>query len=82
VIPLTILRGEQRQGYGIALDKLLREASRRTRYARRDALIMMQADFTDQPEHIPELVKRFEGGADIVAADRPRRPVPAAARPG
>jgi hypothetical protein len=28
----------------------------------------MQADFTDQPEHIPELVKRFEGGADIVGA--------------
>jgi hypothetical protein len=30
----------------------------------------MQADFTDQPEGIPELVKRFEGGADIVVADR------------
>lgn len=68
VIPLTILRGERQRGYGIALDKLVREVSRRTRYARRDALIVMQADFTDQPEHIPELVKRFEGGADIVAA--------------
>jgi hypothetical protein len=31
-------------------------------------LIFMQADFTDQPESIPELVKRFEGGADIVTA--------------
>jgi hypothetical protein len=31
----------------------------------------MQADFTDQPEHLPELVKRFEGGADIVVAERP-----------
>ena len=80
VIPLTILRGEQRQGYGIALDKLLREASRRTRYARRDALIMMQADFTDQPEHIPELVKRFEGGADIVAARQEMSEAPAAVR--
>lgn len=68
VIPLSIIRGEQRLGYGAALEKLVREVSRRTRYARRDALIVMQADFTDQPEHIPELVKRFEGGADIVAA--------------
>ena len=68
VIPLTVMRGEERKGYGFALDKLVREVSRRTRYARRDGLIVMQADFTDQPEHIPELVKRFEGGADIVAA--------------
>lgn len=68
VIPLTVLRGDTRKGYGFSIDRLCREVSRRTRYARRDALILMQADFTDQPEHIPELVKRFEGGADIVAA--------------
>jgi glycosyltransferase involved in cell wall biosynthesis len=68
VIPLTVLKGEQRKGYGFAIEKLVREVARRTRYARRDGLIVMQADFTDQPEHIPELVKRFEGGADIVAA--------------
>jgi glycosyltransferase involved in cell wall biosynthesis len=70
VIPLTVLRGEQRKGYGFAIEKLVREVSRRTRYARRDGLIVLQADFTDQPEHIPELVKRFEGGADIVIAER------------
>jgi hypothetical protein len=29
----------------------------------------MQGDFTDQPEQIPELVKRFEGGADIVVGE-------------
>jgi len=68
VIPLTVMRGEQRKGYAFAIDKLVREVTRRTRYARRDGLIVMQADFTDQPEHIPELVKRFEGGADIVVA--------------
>ena len=80
VIPLTILRGDQRKGYGAALDKLVREVSRRTRYARRDALIVMQADFTDQPEHIPELVKRFEGGADIVAAQQEMSEAPAPVR--
>ena len=80
LIPLTILRGEQRNGFGLALDKLAREVSRRTRYARRDAMIVMQADFTDQPEHIPELVKRFEGGADIVAARQEMTEAPIAVR--
>ncbi|HUQ98183.1 MAG TPA: glycosyltransferase family 2 protein [Gemmatimonadaceae bacterium] len=80
VIPLTVLRGEDRQGYSFALDRLCREVSRRTRYARRDALIVMQADFTDQPEHIPELVKRFEGGADIVAAKQEISEAPTAVR--
>ena len=80
MIPLTIIRGERRQGFGVALDKLVRDVSRRTRYARRDALIVMQADFTDQPEHIPELVKRFEGGADIVAAKQELSEAPAQVR--
>lgn len=70
VAPLTVLRSETRQGYGKALEALTREASRRTRYPRRDGMIVMQGDFTDQPEHLPELIKRFEGGADIVLAQR------------
>lgn len=69
VLPLTIIRGESRVGYASALTALCRAATQRTRYARRDAVITMQADFTDQPEHIPELVKRFEGGADVVVAE-------------
>jgi len=72
VLPLTILGENQHVGYARALDTLCREVSRRTRYPRRDAMIVMQADFTDQPEHLPELIKRFEGGADIVVAERPQ----------
>jgi glycosyltransferase involved in cell wall biosynthesis len=78
-LPLSVLGGEQRIGYGGALDALLRAASARTRYPRRDAVIVMQGDFTDQPEHLPELMKRFEGGADIVVVERP--PQPAAPQP-
>lgn len=70
VLPLTILGGADHVGYERALDALFRAASSRTRYPRRDALITMQADFTDQPEHLPELMKRFEGGADIVVGER------------
>jgi hypothetical protein len=57
-------------GYARALDALCRAVSARTRYPRRDAMITLQADFTDQPEHLPELIKRFEGGADLVVAER------------
>lgn len=69
-MPLTVLGGRTRVGYARAVDALLREASKRTKYPRRDAVVLLQADFTDQPEGIPELVKRFEGGADVVVAER------------
>ena len=71
VLPLTIMGEKAHVGYARAVDALVREVSRRTRYPRRDAMIMMQADFTDQPDHLPELIKRFEGGADLVVAERP-----------
>ena len=70
VMPLTVLSGERR-GFAFAVDALCREASRRTRYPRRDAVVILQADFTDQPESLPELIKRFDGGADVVVAERP-----------
>jgi glycosyltransferase involved in cell wall biosynthesis len=69
-MPLTVLGSKIRVGYAGAVDALLREAAKRTRYPRRDAVIVMQADFTDRPEDIPELVKRFEGGADIIVGER------------
>jgi glycosyltransferase involved in cell wall biosynthesis len=69
VLPLTVLGGPSRAGYARALTELFRAASERTRYARRDAVITMQGDFTDPPERIPEFIKRFEGGADIVIGE-------------
>lgn len=82
VLPLTILRNDHRRGYAAALDTLARTAAARTRYPRRDAMIVMQGDFTDQPEHLPELVKRFEGGADLVVAEpaTPATAMPVAVR--
>ena len=70
VLPLTLLGAGEHVGYARSVDALCREVSRRTRYPRRDAMITMQADFTDQPENLPELIKRFEGGADLVVAER------------
>jgi glycosyltransferase involved in cell wall biosynthesis len=70
VLPLTVLGGRERVGYARALDALLRAAAKRTRYPRRDAAVTLQGDFTDRPEHLPELIKRFEGGADLVVSER------------
>jgi glycosyltransferase involved in cell wall biosynthesis len=69
VMPLTVLSGARR-GYAGAVDALCREASRRTRYPRRDAIIILQADFTDQPESLPELIKR---PADTMTVPQPVR---------
>jgi len=69
-LPLTVIGSKTRVGYAAAVRALLKEAAERTKYPRRDAVILLQADFTDQPEQIPELVKRFEGGADVVVAER------------
>ena len=70
VLPLTIIGSPKRQGYAAALGGLVRHVTTRTRYPRRDGMIVMQGDLTDQPDDIPEIARRFEGGADIIVAER------------
>ncbi|MBW3572664.1 MAG: glycosyltransferase, partial [Gemmatimonadetes bacterium] len=57
VLPLTLLRNERPQGYAAALERVLREAVRQSTHPRRDTAVVMQADFTDLPEQLPELIK-------------------------
>jgi dolichol-phosphate mannosyltransferase len=67
VLPLRVLKEESRAGYASAVQRLLREALKRTSYPKRDAAILLQADFTESPDYIVPLIKAMEGGADIVA---------------
>ena len=76
VLPLTVLGGKEHKGYAVAVEELIRAVAGKCRYVRRDAVILMEGDFTDQPEQIPELVRRFEGGADVVVAERDPAAVP------
>jgi dolichol-phosphate mannosyltransferase len=69
VLPLTVMRSDRQRGYAASLEMLLREADRRSDYPKRDALIVLQADFTEEPGHIAALVKRVESGADVVASN-------------
>ena len=69
VLPLTVVRTESRQGEGAALEMMLREAVRRSEYPKRDVVITLQADFTQEPDELVGLIKRMEAGADIVAGE-------------
>lgn len=66
VLPLTVLRHEKRLGYARCVRELLEEAVRRSTYPKRDAVVVLQADFTEDPADAVTLIKRLEGGADVV----------------
>jgi glycosyltransferase involved in cell wall biosynthesis len=66
VLPLTVTRHQDRLGYAGSVEELLRQAVQRTDRPKRDAAVLMHADFTHGPHFIPDLVRRIESGADIV----------------
>ena len=68
VLPLTVVRHERNRGYAAALETLVREVAALSTHPKRDVAVFLQADFTEPPEEIPALVKRLEGGADIVGS--------------
>ena len=68
VLPLTVLRNDDRRGYAASVERLIREAVGRASHPRRDVVVTLQGDFSEPPEEIPTLIKRIEGGADVVEA--------------
>jgi len=78
VLPLILMRSHRRRGYAAALEMLIREAARRSRYPRRDIAVVMQADFSEDADQVPALLRRMESGADLVVGG----PVSLAVRPG
>jgi glycosyltransferase involved in cell wall biosynthesis len=66
-LPLRVFKSPEHLGYAGALESLLREAVKRAAYPKRDAIVTLQGDFTEHPEHLVPLVKTLEGGADVVA---------------
>jgi hypothetical protein len=68
VLPLTLIRNQKQLGYAASLEIAIREAVRRSPYPKRDALVTLQADFTEDPDCAGALVKRIEAGADLVSA--------------
>jgi glycosyltransferase involved in cell wall biosynthesis len=69
VLPLTVLRSDRRQGYAATVEGLLRHAAQRSDRPKRDCAVIMHADFKHGPQFLPELVRRIEGGADLVVGE-------------
>jgi len=67
VLPLEVVTHDTRQGYAATVEQLIRQVVKNTEYPKRDGVLLMQGDFTDGPELIPDLLRRFQGGADLVA---------------
>lgn len=81
-VPLTILESEERVGFGGALEHLVRAAVDAAPYPKRDVIVTLQGDFTEDPEDLVALVKAVEGGADLVAGvpDEVGTPLPRGVR--
>ena len=67
VLPLTRLRSDEPLGYAGSLERLIKEAVNQSDYPKRDAVVTLQGDFTEDPADVVALIKALEGGADIVA---------------
>jgi hypothetical protein len=68
VLPLKIHRADVRLGYARALERILRDVTQRAAYPKRDVVVTLQGDFSDDPRDMVALIKTVEGGADLVAA--------------
>ena len=56
IMPVHVRRHERRHGYAPSLEALIREAADRAPYPKRDVIVTLQADFTDEPGDLVTLV--------------------------
>lgn len=69
VLPLTVVRHPTRRGFARSVEALVHLALERTDRPKRDALILMHADFTHGPQYLPDFVRQLESGADLVVGE-------------
>jgi len=62
----TLIRHDENKGKGVAIQRILVEANKRTT----DILILMDADSQHDPKEIPSLVKAVSEGFDLVIGSR------------
>ncbi|MDX1660444.1 MAG: glycosyltransferase family 2 protein [Gemmatimonadota bacterium] len=69
-LPVKVLRHAENRGMGPSLDRLVREATRLSKYPDRDIAITLEADFSFSPDAVPQMVQEIEAGADVVVGAR------------
>jgi len=68
-LPMTLIRQKEAPGRAAALDALFRDALGRSDRPKRDCVATLPADFSVSPAVLPDLIKRFESGADVVIGE-------------
>lgn len=68
-LPLTVFRQETERGTAWNTEFMLREALKRSDRHKRDLAITIPADFRVSPAVIPEMIRRFESGADVLVGE-------------
>lgn len=69
VMPLTIVGGRTRRGYGPTVEALLRQALEMSDRPKRDGAILMHGDFAHNPEALADFVRKLDSGADVVVGE-------------
>ena len=69
VLPLEVVRNQKREGASRTIERLLKLALERTDRPKRDAAVVLHADFTHAVAALPELIKKLDSGADLVVAE-------------
>ncbi len=68
-LPLMVVTQQERRGYARNLECLLLEALKRRDRPKRDLAIPITADFSVSPTGMPEMIRRFESGADVIVGE-------------
>jgi dolichol-phosphate mannosyltransferase len=76
VVPLTVIRHPDRQGYARAVEALVRRALESSDRPRRDAAILMQADYSHRADYLTDAIRRLESGSDVVVGEAGLRHAP------
>lgn len=69
VMPLTVVGGRTRRGYGPTIEALLRQALEMSDRPKRDGAILMHGDFAHGPEALADFVRKLDSGADLVVGE-------------
>jgi glycosyltransferase involved in cell wall biosynthesis len=68
-LPLTLVRHDPPIGLAASLEGLFRDALERSDRPRRDCVATLPADFSFSPAVLPDLLRRFESGADVIVGE-------------
>jgi hypothetical protein len=68
-VPMSVIHHDKPFGFARSLEELFQHALDRSDRPRRDCVITLPADFGVSPAVMPEFVKRFESGADLVVGE-------------